>query len=341
MPRFIVASAKSHDLSSFLQPTESMSPPSGFFSAIKNKITRKNSNSPQLQIPSRKNSPSVTSSSPTRRQSYRPNMNIIPAVQPDEAPPQYTRNPPTTPFLAQAAVSDQISIHSASSNVDGDKFAFLRTFDTVFLIDDSGSMSGSRWRETEEAITLITPICTKYDADGIDVYFLNARDHPSYLNVKSPGTVHEIFTSVRPRGGTPLVQRLDAILRPYLTKYEKASENAKPKPLNIIVITDGEADGDLEGVVMQAAKRLDRIDAPAYQLGIQFFQIGTDEAATRQLKELDDELGEKSGNPHLRDIVDTVPYTKGGGKLTPDGILKVVLGAVNRRLDRNSREMHR
>ena len=37
----------------------------------------------------------------------------------------------------------------------------------------------------------------------------------------------------------------------------------------------------------------------------------------------------------LRDMVDTVPFTElGGGTLTAEGILKVVLGAVNRRLDR-------
>jgi hypothetical protein len=38
------------------------------------------------------------------------------------------------------------------------KYAFLTQFDTVFLIDDSGSMVGRSWRETKEALSVITPI---------------------------------------------------------------------------------------------------------------------------------------------------------------------------------------
>jgi hypothetical protein len=40
--------------------------------------------------------------------------------------------------------------------------------------------------------------------------------------------------------------------------------------------------------------------------------------------------------------VDTVPFTgDGDSQLTAAGIMKVVLGSVNRRLDRNSKELHR
>jgi hypothetical protein len=40
--------------------------------------------------------------------------------------------------------------------------------------------------------------------------------------------------------------------------------------------------------------------------------------------------------------VDTVPFTgDDNAELTAAGILKCVLGSVNRRLDRNSKELHR
>jgi hypothetical protein len=44
----------------------------------------------------------------------------------------------------------------------------------------------------------------------------------------------------------------------------------------------------------------------------------------------------------LRDMVDTVPFKGAEGEhLSADGILKVVLGAVNRRLDRKrSQDLH-
>lgn len=71
--------------------------------------------------------------------------------------------------------------------------------------------------------------------------------------------------------------------------------------------------------------------------------VGRDEAAKKHLRLLDDELAEVSGDDELRDIVDTVPFTGAEGtQLSGDGILKVVLGAVNRRLDRKrSKDLHR
>lgn len=71
--------------------------------------------------------------------------------------------------------------------------------------------------------------------------------------------------------------------------------------------------------------------------------VGRDEAAKKHLKQLDDELADIAKDDELRDIVDTVPFTGSAGtQLSGDGILKVVLGAVNRRLDRKkSSELHR
>ncbi|KAF9729780.1 hypothetical protein PMIN06_008651 [Paraphaeosphaeria minitans] len=49
-----------------------------------------------------------------------------------------------------------------------------------------------------------------------------------------------------------------------------------------------------------------------------------------------------AGSDDLRDIVDTVPFTsEAGAQLSATGIMKVVLGSVNRRLDRNSKELHK
>ena len=111
------------------------------------------------------------------------------------------------------------SLATAAQLPADDRYAFLSTFDTIFLIDDSGSMAGRSWRETGKALETITPICTAHDADGIDIYFLNNPDSSYYRNVTTPAAVTEIFTSVRPMGGTPTGQRLNQILRPYLHEY--------------------------------------------------------------------------------------------------------------------------
>ena len=240
------------------------------------------------------------------------------------------RTAPTEPPPTYAAATTAQASSSASN--DSDPYAFLTQFDTVFLIDDSGSMVGRSWRETQKALEAITPICTAHDADGIDLYFLNAPDNPWYHNVTSASTVAEIFSAVRPRGGTFLGQRLNNILKPYLARCTANLEATKP--MNIIVITDGEPSDDPESVIINAAKKLDKMDAPAWQIGLQFFQVGKEPGAKEYLQSLDDNLTELAGSP-IRDMVDTQPWTNDENvELNADGILKTILGAVNRRLDR-------
>ncbi|KAF1939924.1 hypothetical protein EJ02DRAFT_424428 [Clathrospora elynae] len=271
--------------------------------------------------------PFASSSTATRRPN-RSSMN--PSSLSSEAPPAYTPGPATNTDAPQ----------SASASTDADPYAFLKSFDTIFLIDDSGSMAGRSWKETGAALETITPICVQRDTDGIDIYFLNHPDSYLYKNIATAGTVVEIFQTVRPSGATPTGQRLNKILKPYLARYEKYPETTKP--INIIVITDGEPSDDVESPIIQAAKKLDKLDAPAWQVGIQFFQVGKEAGAREHLKQLDDELKELAGDEDLRDIVDTVPFTGADdARLTATGIMKVVLGSVNRRLDRNSKELHR
>jgi hypothetical protein len=201
-------------------------------------------------------------------------------------------------------------------------------------------MAGGRWRETSDALATITPVCTAHDSDGIDIYFLNHPDSTFAHNVTTASTVQEIFSTVKPGGGTPTGQRLNSLLNPYLRRYQANPETTKP--INIICITDGEPSDDVESVIIAAAKKLDKLEAPAWQVGIQFFQVGRDEQAKKHLQLLDDELAEVAGDDEMRDMVDTVPFTGAEGtRLSGDGILKVVLGSVHKRLDRKSKELHR
>lgn len=106
------------------------------------------------------------------------------------------------------------------------------------------------------------------------------------------------------------------------------------KPLNIIVITDGVPSDDVESVIVSAARKLDNMSAEPWQIGIQFFQVGREPEARDMLTELDDAL---SGEYHIRDMVDTVPWSGEAGEeegLTAQGLLKVCLGSVVRRWDR-------
>ncbi|KAL1840304.1 hypothetical protein VTJ49DRAFT_593 [Mycothermus thermophilus] len=232
-----------------------------------------------------------------------------------------------------------------------DPYAFLSSFDTIFLIDDSGSMAGQSWREVQQALRSIAPICTAHDANGIDVYFLNARNTSAathdpaqgWHNITTPQQVESLFSRVYPGGATPTGTRINQILRPYLREYESAvARTGNPdecgvKPINMIVITDGVPTDDPEGVILSAARKLDALDAPSHQVGIQFFQVGCEPGAAEALRELDDGLSSRGGGRGgVRDMVDTVTwdYRHSRPELSADAILKVVLGAVVRRLDR-------
>jgi hypothetical protein len=174
-----------------------------------------------------------------------------------EPPPAYTPGP-----SAQQAVEP-----SSARSSDDDPYDFLKDFDTIFLIDDSGSMAGRSWRETSEALEIITPICTQRDADGIDIFFLNHPDSSLYKNVRLAGTIIEIFQTVRPSGGTPTGRKLEQLLRQYIRQYKADKDGTKP--INIIVITDGSPSDDVEAPISWCARQLDNLDAPAWQVGIQ------------------------------------------------------------------------
>ncbi|KAG5300520.1 von Willebrand factor [Histoplasma ohiense] len=246
------------------------------------------------------------------------------ATYPDE-PPAYTPTAETQETIA-----------------DSSPYAFLSDFDTILLVDDSGSMSGSRWAETREALSAIAPICAEYDEDGFDIYFLNHKNwsNPTgaYANITTSEAVGHIFSRVTPSGRTPTGGRLHDILNPYVdeVRYRSAGGSrgvSKPpvKPINVIVITDGIPTDDVEPVLISVARRLDECNAKPWQVGIQFVQVGNDRCAARWLENLDDTLYK---NNHVRDIVDTAPWS--GAVLSSNTILKIMLGGVDRRYDRQT-----
>ncbi|TLD08260.1 uncharacterized protein PgNI_06989 [Pyricularia grisea] len=261
--------------------------------------------------------------------------------QPAQPPPAYTPfdTPPAPPRNDTG-----VGLRAQDVTNDDDPYAFLAHFDTIFLIDDSGSMAGARWREVQTVLNQIVPVCAVHDEDGIDIEFLNSRT--KFQNVKDPAAVDDVFRKIFPTAATPTGRRVREILDPYLCEFEAAVRGGKRpsktglKPINLIVITDGEpndrAPNLLPVVLEDIAQRLDKIRAPAHQIGVQFFQVGRDRTAARALRDLDDNLGGKVKGGKLRDIVDTATFDVDDGEtsvLTYEAVLKVVLGAVVRKVD--------
>lgn len=319
------------------------SPARSFFGSVKDKLSRK-SRSPSPN-PFR---PRPTDAALSDGRTPAPFTKAAPPVDGETPPPPYSEVAPPTITVEPAARAPSPAPSASSALSDRsitspeDPYAFLSSFDTIFLIDDSASMAGRSWREVRDALRAIAPICTAHDDNGIDLYFLNHRPKKGdgYCNIRSPDEVADLFASVQPSGGTPTGTRIAQILGPYLRDYEEQvartgdPDKSGMKPVNMIVITDGAPTDDPESAIVRLARKLDRLDAPPHQLGIQFFQVGNQRGAAEALRELDDSLAEQAD---VRDMVDTVTFdaTRGAARaLSADAILKVVLGAVVRRLDR-------
>lgn len=81
-----------------------------------------------------------------------------------------------------------------------------------------------------------------YDDDGVDLYFFNSRVHE---RSKSAKDVMRILRNVPPRGSTPTASALKRVLDGYLSELRnwqvegKAVNAPKPRPMNLIVLTDG------------------------------------------------------------------------------------------------------
>ncbi|KAH7180147.1 hypothetical protein BKA60DRAFT_532521 [Fusarium oxysporum] len=234
----------------------------------------------------------------------------------------------------------------------------LRCFDTMFLVDDSEAMQ-PYWSEIKTLIERIAPICAKHDPDGVDLYFVNHRPGgvlaklPGLQSIRKSGYTHiggfvgnmlltskgkqvgSIFDSVKPAGKCNMGARLGGLLKWYCDKFTAGEEKAA---LNIVVLTAGQFNDDIKTPLIQAARTLDEAKAPIHQAGVQLFRLGGPNLERqRTLQHLDDELHKEAGT---RDIVDTVTWSGHGTSMSDDELLKVVLGAVIKKIDMRASELH-
>lgn len=245
----------------------------------------------------------------------------------------------------------------------------LRKYDTVILVDDSGSMAlpctdgspkglkNSRWAAAIGAIEALADTLKDYDGDGFDVHFLNARPTGGQnLNLKSKEAVTALFRVVgRPSQCTPMRSNLAAILEPYVKNYEQFANNPSPdtmlKPCNLIIVTDGDCREDrVPDLIKDFKHRLQEADAvlnsnntghgeqlnmtqtackPLTPIGLQFLQIGDDEACKEWLETLDNDTQEDS-----YDIVDHRLYNPETG-FTGRQLIEAVIGGISRDHDRD------
>ncbi|KAE8445985.1 hypothetical protein EG329_012624 [Mollisiaceae sp. DMI_Dod_QoI] len=193
---------------------------------------------------------------------------------------------------------------------------------TVILLDDSGSMMApghTSWGFQDQ---------DEYNRHGIDIHFLNHRI--PFLGLHSAQDVHYTFRSVRPGGGTPTGQRINEILDGYMCVLRY---NRSILPLNLIVVTDGEAQDEplLHRAIEEHVTKIVHRGFRAHQFGVEFLQVGDDEDATRHLEKLEEEVS-RHHHAFQRDVVGVTPTTRQSA-MTADKLLGIVLSGVDARMN--------
>ena len=188
----------------------------------------------------------------------------------------------------------------------------LTRYVTVFLVDDSSSMedmpefSISSWSDTTHALAECAALIL--GARGrLKVHFFNSPK--SKENISGVDELRELCR-FRPRGDTPTYQRLKRHLDEFMEAFEplNASQRESYPGLNLIIFTDGAPEGpfeDIEEVIVDTAKDLDRLRADKYKIGIQFVQIGNDDSVTSFFERIDNEIRGEHGL--RRDVCNSPP----------------------------------
>jgi len=209
---------------------------------------------------------------------------------------------------------------------------YLKAYDVVFLLDDSGSMKGDRWTEAKNALNGLANyvIQNGWDSNGIDLSFLNSTSKFNFAqisNLQDMGKVGEAIDKITPDGGTPTGKRCKEILGAHVDKLNAAKGTpayGTLKPLDLICITDGEsndpAPDELVNKLIEAGNKIKAGPHHPNSMGVQFVQIGND----AKIKALLDLLVQ-ADTGHM---VDTVPYA-GPGSISPDKLVRILLGGLH------------
>ncbi|BEI80822.1 hypothetical protein CcaverHIS002_0113510 [Cutaneotrichosporon cavernicola] len=221
------------------------------------------------------------------------------------------------------------------------EFTKLALFDIVLFLDDSGSMrgyeDGARIEDLKVIVNYVAFVASLFDADGIEVRFLNASTIAS--GVKNEADVQKLIDANPFKGVTNLGKEMwSKVLDPLIVR--PAQKGTLQKPVLVISITDGEPypepAGKIREVIKDTKKALKKSRYGEDALSLQFAQVGNDKAAQDFLEKLDND----SSIGGLVDVTSNYEWEqaeikrKTGKDLSPeDWLLKLLLGAVDTKFD--------
>lgn len=227
-----------------------------------------------------------------------------------------------------------ISLEKDAENETAIEASILALYDLVILLDDSYSMkseeNGVRIPILQHAVKLIAKMYSLVAEPGrgiLAIRWLNARTGADKVTEEAANTlVANHHYGALTRIGSTLRSK---ILTPFL--YNATLE----KPLLIMVVTDGEVDGERQDLLREViTDAISKVKSGAAGKGpasvsFQFSRVGNNEGAKALLQRLDDQ-------EDIRDHVDTQPVTLSLDEAVGRGertavltLVKLMLGAIS------------
>jgi hypothetical protein len=208
----------------------------------------------------------------------------------------------------------------------------LQDYRIILLCDDSGSMktpvnnsSRSRWDELHDFVQIILEIGVIFDANGVDVHFLN---RPPILNVTDPEVVKHVF-SKPPRGYTPIVTALRQIFQSPATRVGHG------KKALVFIATDGAPTDENGRVNVDELEHLmvhERLSETTYVM----FLVSTDDpTCVDYLAQWDQNMINVDVTGNFRAEREKIRRYRGANYPFSNGdyIVKALLGAVDSEID--------
>lgn len=213
--------------------------------------------------------------------------------------------------------------------------AVLGLYDIVIFGDDSGSMGTvepkednlSRWEILKQVVKTIGFWSSLMDADGVVVRFINSMTEGN--GISNAVEIDGIFRTVRPSGGTPLGEQLDAkIIRKIVVPVIQSQEIQRP--VLVLNITDGTPSNSnaVKQTILNCRNFCAGTKYGENAVAFSFAQIGSDSSATEYLGQLDTD----SQVGHLIDCTSEFSIEKqecGAGFTEAVWVVKLMIGAVD------------
>ena len=245
--------------------------------------------------------------------------------------PKYTAHAPGLEALQAILQKYEITI------ADANDLVLLQDYEIVFIADDSGSMQlcsvppnerrlgaqmPSRWDELCETIRVVSELACCFDADGIDIHFLNRPSVRNITSVRDPRLVQAL--AAPPAGTTPLTEKVQTVLR----------EHAQTeKPVLMMIATDGEPNSGPQKFKNVIRNAINKTDGCTFKF--QILACTEDDDQVAWLNEFDDAT---EGLDVTDDYYSERKEVLAAGRVSTfkrsDWVIKALLGPISSKYDK-------